>query len=164
MSAPTLSSVGLDITRRFGEVDALDRQVGDTKHMERPRALFAAESDRFELFRGPARGTPTQTNLHPLHVDINFPVSNGMMAVLVSYVVPYGRLCSITSWAQLTASSPTRFHKLSEISALQTATTLYNRYLQLEKNVDTIDEKPAVKADGANHDCGLCEPHRRRRS
>ncbi|KAH6650493.1 hypothetical protein F5144DRAFT_637326 [Chaetomium tenue] len=50
MSAPMLSSVGLDITRCFGEVDALNRQVGDTKYREWPRALFAAESDRFELW------------------------------------------------------------------------------------------------------------------
>ena len=50
MSAPTLSSVGLDIRRWFGNVDTLDRQVGDTKHREWPRALFAAESDRFELW------------------------------------------------------------------------------------------------------------------
>ena len=50
MSVPMLSSVGLDITRCFDEVEALDRQVGDTKYREWPRALFAAESDRFELW------------------------------------------------------------------------------------------------------------------
>ena len=50
MSAPTLASVGLDIRCWFGEVDALDRQAGDTKHREWPRALFAAESDRSELW------------------------------------------------------------------------------------------------------------------
>ena len=46
----SLSSVGLDIRHLFGKVDCLDRQVGDTKYQEWPRALFAAESDRFELW------------------------------------------------------------------------------------------------------------------
>ncbi|KAL8310454.1 hypothetical protein RB597_010336 [Gaeumannomyces tritici] len=50
MPAPTLSRVGFDIRRQFGEVDALDRQAGDAKHREWPRTQFAAESDRFELW------------------------------------------------------------------------------------------------------------------
>jgi hypothetical protein len=45
-----LSSTGLDITRQFHKVDSLTRQVGDAKHREWPRALFSAESERFELW------------------------------------------------------------------------------------------------------------------
>jgi hypothetical protein len=45
-----LSGIGLDIVRLLKEFNAIDKQVGDEKYVEWPRALFSAESDRFELW------------------------------------------------------------------------------------------------------------------
>jgi hypothetical protein len=45
-----LANAGLEVTKLFRDVKQVERVVGDATHEEWPKALFAAEADRFELW------------------------------------------------------------------------------------------------------------------
>lgn len=45
-----LSGVGLDVVKLFREVNAINKHVEDGKYAQWPGDLFAAESDRFEVW------------------------------------------------------------------------------------------------------------------
>ena len=46
----TLSDTGLETMKLFKRVKAIDNLVGNARHEEWPKAQFAAEADRFELW------------------------------------------------------------------------------------------------------------------